>query len=117
MTAQAITPALVGTQVFTYTSAAMANGDTTAVVSVPDLADKTVTFTGTFGTGGSVSLEGSNDGTNWFILKDPSSTAITMTAAGLRAVLEHPLQLRGHVTAGDGTTALVMIIMARRGSR
>lgn len=117
MAAQAVTGLLVGTQVFTYTSAAMANGDTSAPISIPDLADKTVTFTGTFGTGGSVTLEGSNDNTNWFALKDPSSTAITKTAAGMSAVLEHPLFLRGRVTAGDGATALIMIIMARRGSR
>jgi hypothetical protein len=115
MTAQVITAVLVGTQVYTYTSAAMANGDTSAPIQCPDFADKTVTFTGTFGAGGSVTLQGSNDGTNYFTLKDPSSTAITKTSAGISAVLEHPLYVRAQVTAGDGTTALVMIIMARRG--
>jgi hypothetical protein len=117
MTIQPVTPLLVGSQVYTYTAAAMANGDTTAVLEITDFADKTVTFVGTFGAGGSVTLEGSNDNANWFALKDPSSSAITKTAAGISAVLEHPRYIRGHVTAGDGTTALVMILMARRGFR
>ena len=117
MAVAAITPAQVGTQVNMYTSAAMANGDTTAVIECTDYADKTVQFDGTWGTGGSVSLEGSNDDSNWFVLNDPSVTAITKTAAGMSAVLEHPRYLRGHATAGDGTTAIVMRLMARRGSR
>lgn len=117
MAVQAVTPLSVGDQVFTYTWATMANGDTGAPAQITNLADKTLTVTGTFGTGGSVQFEGSNDGTNWFILKDPSSTTIIKTAAGISAVLEHPLQVRPHVTAGDGTTALVVILMARRGGR
>lgn len=63
--------------------------------------------TGTFGTGGSIRLEGSNDGTNWFAL---SSTALT--AAGIFAALgatEHPKFIRPNVTAGDGTTALTVV--------
>lgn len=124
MTAQAVTAALVGTQVYTYTSAAMANGDTTVGISIPDFADKTVAFTGTAGAAAAISLEGSNDplsvadaSATWFVLKDPSSTAITLSAAGMRLVLEHPLRIRGHVSAGDGTTSIVMVVMARRGSR
>lgn len=63
--------------------------------------------TGTFGAGGSVRLEGSNDGTNWFAL---SSTALT--AAGSFAPLgaaEHPKFIRPSVTAGDGTTSLTVV--------
>lgn len=63
--------------------------------------------TGTFGAGGSVRLEGSEDGTNWFAL---SPTALT--AAGLFAplgALEHPKYIRPSVTAGDGTTAITVV--------
>jgi len=110
-------PALVGTQVATYQWKSLANGDTGTPISVPDLADKTVTFAGTFGSGGSVTFEGSNDGVSYFALKDTSSTAITKTAGGVATVLEHPLYVRPHVTNGDGTTAIDVILMARRGSR
>lgn len=63
--------------------------------------------TGTFGVAGSVRLEGSNDGVNWFAL---SPTALV--AAGSFAPLgaaEHPKFIRPNVTAGDGTTALTVV--------
>lgn len=63
--------------------------------------------TGTFGAAGSVVMQGSNDGTNWFAL---SPTALT--AAGIFAPLgaaEHPKFIRPAVTAGDGTTALTVV--------
>lgn len=62
--------------------------------------------TGIFGTGGSVQIEGSNDGTNWFKL-----SAAALTAAGLFTALgitERPKFIRPNVTAGDGTTALTV---------
>ena len=119
MTIQPVTRTDAGgaTQVWLYTWAALANGDSGKPISIVDFPDKTITFTGTFGAGGSVTLEGSNDGTNFFPLKDPSGSAITKTAAGAAVVVEHPLQIRPHVTAGDGTTAIVPIIMVRRASR
>lgn len=63
--------------------------------------------TGTFGAGGSIRLEGSNDGTNWAAL---SPTALT--AAGIFGALgaaEHPKFIRPSVTAGDGTTNLTCV--------
>lgn len=76
-------------------------------------ADKTVQITGTFGTG-TVVLQGSNDGTNWATLKDPSNTAISTTSAAVRAVLENPLYIRPLVTGGDGTTSITVTLVARR---
>lgn len=76
--------------------------------------DRSVQVTGTFGAGGSISWEGSNDGTNWATLNTPAGAAITLTAAGLKQVLEGSLYARPHVTAGDGTTALVVTVFARR---
>ena len=62
---------------------------------------------GTFGAGGSVQMEGSNDGTNWVIL--PGTAALT--AAGFFAPITasfRPKYVRCNVTAGDGTTALTV---------
>lgn len=61
---------------------------------------------GVFGSGGSVQIEGSNDGATWVKL---SPTALV--AAGFvspLAVNEHPRYLRPNVTAGDSTTALTV---------
>lgn len=62
---------------------------------------------GAFGVGGSIRLEGSNDGTNWFAL-----SPVALTAAGIFAPLgaaEHPKFIRPSVTAGDGTTAITVV--------
>lgn len=63
--------------------------------------------TGTFGVGGSVQIEGSNDGATWVKL---SPTALV--AAGFFAALgvnERPRFMRPNVTAGDGTTSLTVV--------
>lgn len=65
------------------------------------------TVTGTFGVAGSVQLQGSDDGVNYYNL---STTALV--AAGSFAPLganEHPKFIRPIVTAGDGTTALTVV--------
>jgi hypothetical protein len=61
---------------------------------------------GTFGSGGSVQLEGSNDGTNWHKLSPDA-----LTAAGFFSPLgqtEVPKYIRPNVTAGDGTTSITV---------
>jgi hypothetical protein len=83
------------------------NGDDGTPVEFFDLPEKTVSITGTFGSGGTIVIEGSNDGTNYFTLTDLQSTAISKTAAALEAIAENPRYIRPRVTAGDGTTALV----------
>jgi hypothetical protein len=86
---------------------AMANGDTGAAIELGNWADRSIQITGTFGAGGSVSLQGSNDGgTTWVTLTDQAGSALTFTSAGLRQVLQLTHMVRMTVTAGDGTTSL-----------
>jgi len=81
---------------------------------VLDWADYSVQFEGTFGTGGSITFEGSNDGTNYRALTDPQGNAITKTAAAIEQIEEAVRWVRPAVTAGDGTTALVATMFMRR---
>jgi hypothetical protein len=90
------------------------NGDDGSAVEGCDYADRTVQINGTFGSGGSVTLQGSNDGTNWYALTDPQGNAITKTAAGLEVIAEGPRYIRPLVTAGDGATSLTVTLWARR---
>lgn len=76
--------------------------------------DRVAQITGTFGAGGTIIMEGSVDGTTWFQLRDPSSTVISFTAAGGKAILEAVPFIRPRVTAGDGTTALTCQVSTRR---
>jgi len=92
------------------------NGDVGDDVSFPPDADITFQVFGTFGAGGSISLEGTNESTptNRNILNDSRGGAnpVTLTAAGVKQVLESVLWVRPRVTAGDGTTSLTVIMSA-----
>lgn len=91
--------------------------DSGSPAEMVDFPDMTVAVTGTFGAAGSVTLQGSLDGTNYFALTDPQGNAITKTAAGIEAVIEAPRYVRPLVTGGDGTTSLTVTILFRRVSR
>jgi len=79
-------------------------------------ADKSAAITGTFGAGGNMVIEGSNDGgTTYFALTTPIGGGLgTITAAALNAVTEAVLWLRPRVSAGDGTTALTATMFFRK---
>ena len=74
--------------------------------------DRSIQVNGTFGVGGSCSIEGSMDGTNYYTLTDPQGNALTFTAAKIEAVSELVLYIRPRVTAGDGTTSLTVSLIA-----
>lgn len=115
MTVRSLANAAQGQHARLVTWTALANGDTGEPFQNTDYgAEATVTFEGTFGTGGTIKLRGSNDGTNYYDLTDPQGNAISKTAAGIELVAEAPLYIRPEVTAGDGTTALQCRILFRR---
>ena len=78
-----------------------------------EFSQRCVTITGTFG-GATVTLQGSNDGTNYFTLTDLQTTAISKTSAALEQVAELPLLVKPVVTGGDGTTSITVIITMLR---
>lgn len=79
---------------------------------------KCVQVSGTFGVGGSLSMEGSNDGVVWSTLSDIDLGLITITAAAMHQIWESPRFIRPNLTAGDGTTDLLVTVFctARGGS-
>lgn len=85
----------------------LVNGQSgTRFPSIPGYETVFTQVTGTFGSGGSVQMEGSNDGFNWVKL---SPTALT--SAGFFAALganERPKYVRPNCTAGDTTTNLTV---------
>lgn len=85
--------------------------------------DRTFQVEGTFGTGGSVAVQGSNadddsgaTGT-YRALTDPQGTTIAITTAGIKQVTEACANMRPAVTAGDGTTSLTVTAFIRRAMR
>jgi len=86
----------------------LANGDDGSPVSFPTFSERSIQLSGTFGSGGSVSVMGSNDGTTWAALGS------AITSAGIRQVAETTLYLKPSVTAGDGTTSITVSLLIRR---
>lgn len=99
---------------YASTWAALANGESGDAASPPvEATTRSVQVSGTFGIGGSVTVEGSNDNINWASLSNSfASTPIAMTSAGIQDILQNTLFIRPRVTAGDGTTALKVMIVA-----
>lgn len=93
--------------------AAMANGDDGEQVELANFADRSVQIIGTFGVGGSVRIEGSNDGTNWAPLTDPQGNNLDITTAKIEAITEVVRYIRPRVTAGDGSTSLTVIMLLK----
>src|SRR4030067_1860498 len=91
----------------------MANGDTGSPVKFVQWADRSVQFSGTFGAGGAVTLEGSNNESTYQPLTDPQGNAKTQTTASLEAITEITALARPNVTAGDGTTAITAVMGVR----
>lgn len=93
--------------------AGMANGDDGEAINFSQYTDKSVQVFGTFGAGGSVCIEGSNDGSNWAVLTDPQGNDLNITAAKIEMVTEATQFVRPRVTAGDGTTSLTVVLLMK----
>lgn len=100
-------------RVFEWT--ALANGDDGAPLIIPSHADKTFHIKGTFGSGGTVVIEGSNDLTSpsFVTLTDSSGSPASVTQATSIGILQNPYQIRPRVTAGDGTTAITVRVVVK----
>jgi type 1 fimbria pilin len=80
----------------------------------PGSNERSIQFTGTFGSGGTIVLEGSNNGTHWFTLTDPQGNNISATTARIKRISELTRYVRPRVTAGDGSTNLTATMLVRR---
>lgn len=83
-------------------------------VSEAAWSERTVQVIGTFGVGGSVTFQGSNNGVDWATLVNRSGGALTFTAPGMNRVQDYPIYVRPLVTAGDGTTNLTVLLACHR---
>lgn len=89
---------------------AAAGGDTSAPIEYSNWADASVQFAGTFGTS-TVSIEGSNDGTNWAVLNDAQGNALSAVAtAKIEQILETTRYKRVVVSAGTGNVSVTFYL-------
>lgn len=100
---------------YTWTPLTSANADGSAITA-HEYGDRTVQITGTFD-GATVTLQGSNDGTNWVALTDPQGNGIAKTAAALESVMETPRFTRVITTGGAGSQSITVTLFCRRTRR
>lgn len=96
--------------------AALASSENGETWDCGQFGDKTITVTGTFDTA-TITLLGSNDGTNWFTIQDFLGTNITFTASGMRTLGNSPRYIRPSAGAGAGSVNVDVIIIARGSAR
>jgi hypothetical protein len=95
--------------VWLATYASLTDGEAGDPVQFSKHVSRTIQVSGTFGAGGTIIAEGSNDGTNWFALTEDGTAAISFTAAGGALIYEDPIHVRPRVSAGTGVNVKVTI--------
>lgn len=88
--------------------------DVGSAESCARLSDRSVEISGTVGAGGSVNIQGSNDGVNWFTLTALAAATPGLVLAtappGIYQLIENTIFVRPSVVSGDGTTSLTVIL-------
>lgn len=95
---------------FHYTWEGLGDGDDGTPIRLSFSADKSVQVSGTFSTGGELTLEGSMDNANWETLSDPQGNALALSSGGVKTILQNPRYIRPRVTGGDASTDLEVLI-------
>lgn len=96
--------------VWTPLIAANAVGD---AFQSPGWAERSIQVHGTFDTG-VLTMQGSNDGSNWFTLTDTEGAPLIFSEAGLRQTRQAPLYTRPLMTGASGTDSLTVTMIATR---
>ena len=104
--------------IFTWTPLTETNNDGEAV-EMPGSADRSVQAYGTWGTGGNLLWEGTNEAdpataSNWATLNDPASSPLTGGADALSGVLELTRWIRPRVSAGTGVSVTAHLLVKRK---
>lgn len=91
----------------------LVSGDDGASVELPsNYQDRTVQIVATFGDG-TVTLQGSNDGSNFVTLKDINGTTISKTAAALEQVGVNSRHVKPAFSGTTGTACTVTMFVKR----
>lgn len=99
----------------TVTNLTQTTSDTSSAIRFPDYSDRSVQVFGTFGSGGQITIEGSNDGgSHWQTLSDPNGNALNITTSSLKAITEAAIDLRANCSSGDNTTSLTVNFFFRK---
>lgn len=88
--------------------------DDGAGVKMARFPDRTVQVVGDFTTAGAITIQGSNDGSTWGTLHDPTGADLLITDSTPRLIVENPLYIRPLATAGTAVDMDVIVVGAPR---
>jgi len=88
----------------------LAGGDVGSSYELPFWAGSaTMQAIGTFD-GNTLTIQGSNDGSNWSSLTDPQGNAIAVTSASLEVVEEYPRYIRPSLGGSGGDVDILLFV-------
>lgn len=96
-----------------WTGGATADG-AGAGIEFTEWADNCVHIIGAIG-GATITIEGSNDGTNWATLNNAQGAALSFTSltGALKQIVERPRYIRPNITGGAASGIGVYLVMRR----
>lgn len=113
-----LTPTIINNGEAMLYSCTLTNTNTDcAPLTAHEYGDRTVQIgtSGTTGFGtGTVVVQGTNDGSNWFPLTDPQGNGISKTTASLETIMETPLNTRVAITGATGGESVPVYFLCRR---
>ena len=83
--------------------------DSGSAINMSNDPDRTVQVVGDFTTGGEITMQGSNDGTEWASLHDPQGNAIVLSDASVKLIAENTVYIRPTATAGTAVAMDVIV--------
>ena len=96
-----------------YTWANVLTGSTVTAAELGGQADRSVQFSGTWGSC-TMLLKGSQDDTTYFTLTDPQGNAISKTVDAIEQIEELTRYVQPSFSGGDGTQSLTISIFVVR---
>lgn len=90
----------------------MNGGDSGSAVKVANWTKKAVAFTGTWNSA-SATLQGSNDGTNYYVLTNEQGVAVSATANSMQTVGTNPLYIKPVMTGATSGSIVIDLIIAK----
>lgn len=99
-------------RIVTWLQLGGATSDVGSAFEMPTWSDRSVQVVGTF-SGTTVTIQGSNDGTNWVTLTDPAAVAATFAVTGLKQLLQVTRYIRPSAAAGTGLLDVYLLIVRK----
>lgn len=94
---------------FVATWTGITDADTVTPLELGAFSDRSVQVTGVGSPAATVTIAGSNDGTNYVTLYDLQGSLLSFTAAGLKGIAEATRYIKPVITGGTGESVVVTL--------